>query len=143
MATASTVTIEQGSHTPDEEHIKVFKLIESDLKKDLLHKRHTYPKHEKEYFEAVSHLSDSDLVAFTSTDLEQVRIANSDYGYHMFGMVRIPAMPDTGPAYIMFRAFMHPSKFHSIHTEEKEAPDGGKKFRAIFNKDDSLVFFQT
>lgn len=78
-------------------------------------------------------------------------MANSAYGIHLFGKVRIPAMPDSGPAYIHFRAFVggdedgEPARatLHSIHTEEKEEPDGGRKYRAIFNKDDALEWFDT
>jgi hypothetical protein len=92
-------------------------------------------------------LADHDLTAFSSSDFEQVRVAMSAYGIHMFGKVRIPAMSDTGPAYIHFRAFIaggdEPAKLHSIHTEEKEEPDGGKKYRAIFTKEDPLEWFDT
>jgi hypothetical protein len=54
-------------------------------------------------------------------------------------------MPDTGPAYLHVRVFVSddPPKLHSIHTEEREEPDGGKKFRAIFTKDDPLEWFDT
>lgn len=54
-------------------------------------------------------------------------------------------MPDSGPAYIHFRAFTggpdDQARLHSIHTEEKELPDGGKTFRAIFTKNDPLEWF--
>ena len=65
----------------------------------------------------------------------------------LFGKVRIPALEDSGPAYIQFRAFTEgpdkESKFHSIHTEEKDEADGGKTFRAIFLKKDPLEWFDT
>ena len=46
----------------------------------------TRPEHEPEYFRAVKHVSDSDLTSFASRDLESVRVANSAYGLHLFGM---------------------------------------------------------
>lgn len=94
----------------------------------------------------MQHLSDTDLTSFTSTaDLESVRVAQSAYGVHLFGKIRIPAMPDTGPAYIHVRVFVsdEPAKLHCIHTEERDEPDGGKRFRAIFTRDDELEWFDT
>lgn len=47
----------------------------------------------------------------------------------------------------MFRAFIpdggdsETAKLHCIHFEEIEKPDGDKVFRAIFNKDDELEWF--
>jgi hypothetical protein len=74
-------------------------------------------------------------------------VAVSAYGFHLFGKVRIPAMPDSGPAYILFRAFDagkdEDATLHSIHTEEKEHPDGDKTYRAIFNEDDPVEWFDT
>jgi hypothetical protein len=60
----------------------------------------------------------------------------------VFGKVLIPA---TKIKYIMFRAFVagDVSKFHSIHTEEKENPDGSKSYNAIFSEDDPLEWFET
>jgi hypothetical protein len=56
-------------------------------------------------------------------------------------------MPESGPAYIHFRAFIgggdEPAKLHSIHTEEKDDAGGGKTYRAIFTKDDPLEWFDT
>ncbi|KAI1489377.1 hypothetical protein F5X96DRAFT_641178 [Biscogniauxia mediterranea] len=149
MATADTVELGEA-HPPKEESLKVFREIEHDLKKTLLHLKHTYAKHEPEYFAAVQHLSDADLTSFGPADLELVRVAVSAYGIHLFGKVRIPAMPDSGPAYIHFRAYTsgdnddaEPAKLHSIHTEEREQPDGGRTYRAIFTKDDPLEWFDT
>ncbi|KAK3945238.1 hypothetical protein QBC46DRAFT_371647 [Diplogelasinospora grovesii] len=146
MATAETVDL-GPPHEPKEESIKAFKAIEHELKKELVHTRHQLDKHEPEYFAAVAHLSDAELASFTADDLQQVRVAVSAYGLHLFGKVRIPAMPDSGPAYIHFRAFTggpdDEVKLHSIHTEEKENPDGGHTFRAIFTKDDPLEWFDT
>ncbi|KAH9998072.1 hypothetical protein F4779DRAFT_167957 [Xylariaceae sp. FL0662B] len=152
MASADTVDL-GPPHAPKEESLKVFNEIESELKKTLLHQKHTYLKHEPEYFAAVQHLSDADLTAFTSADLESVRVGTSAYGIHLFGKVRIPAMPETGPAYVHFRAFVggggdedgEPAKasLHSIHTEEREEADGDRKYRAIFTKDDPLEWFDT
>ncbi|KAI0828380.1 hypothetical protein F5Y06DRAFT_224083 [Hypoxylon sp. FL0890] len=150
MATADTVEL-GPPHAPKEESLKVFSEIEHELKKTLLHMKHTYLKHEPEYFAPVQSLSDAELTSFTSSDLEQVRVGASAYGLHLFGKQRIPAMPDSGPAYIHFRAFVggdghqEPgvAKLHSIHTEDKEEPDGGRKYRAIFTKDDPLEWFDT
>ncbi|KAI0484743.1 hypothetical protein GGR56DRAFT_615220 [Xylariaceae sp. FL0804] len=146
MATAETVDL-SPPHAPKEESLKAFGQFEAELKKNLLHLKHTYLKHEPEYFAAVQDLSDADLTAFSASDLNVVRTAMSAYGLHLFGKVRIPAMPDSGPAYVHFRAFVaggdDPPKLHSIHTEEREEPDGGKTFRAIFTKDDPLEWFDT
>jgi hypothetical protein len=61
--------------------------------------------------------------------------------------VRLPAMPDSGPAYIHIRMYSpgagEEAKLHCIHTEEQELPGGDKKFRAIFTKDDPLEWFDT
>ncbi|KAK4161946.1 hypothetical protein QBC43DRAFT_322530 [Cladorrhinum sp. PSN259] len=146
MATAETVEL-GPSHEPKEESFKVFNQIEHELKKTLVHIRHEYNKHEPEYFAAVEHLSDPQLAGFTSDDLEQVRVGVSAYGFHVFGKIRIPALPDEGPAYIHFRAFTGgpdvEAKLHSIHTEDKEEGDGGHTFRAIFTKSDPLEWFDT
>ncbi|KAI1386926.1 uncharacterized protein F4822DRAFT_411582 [Hypoxylon trugodes] len=150
MATAETVEL-GPPHAPKEESLKVFSEIEHELKKTLLHMKHTYLKHEPEYFAAVQSLSDAELTSFSSSDLEEVRVGISAYGLHLFGKVRLPAMPDSGPAYIHFRAFVggdghnEPgvATLHSIHTEDVEEPDGGRKYRAIFTKEDPLEWFDT
>ncbi|KAK3394859.1 hypothetical protein B0H63DRAFT_517941 [Podospora didyma] len=145
-ATEETVNL-GPPHAPKEESIKVFNDIKHELKKSLVHIRHEHNKHEPEYFAAVDHLSDSDLAGFDADDFDEVRVASSAYGIHLFGRVRIPALPEDGPAYIHFRAFTsgpeHDAKLHSIHTEEKDEPDGGKTFRAIFTKNDALEWFDT
>ncbi|KAK0618616.1 hypothetical protein B0T17DRAFT_619187 [Bombardia bombarda] len=148
MATATAETVELGPpHEPKEESIKLFNKIQHELKKELVHIRHEHNKHEPEYFAAVDRLDDSQLAGFSADDLQQVRVATSAYGIHVFGKVRIPAMPDSGPAYIHFRAFTggpdDEPRLHSIHTEEKEEQDGDHTFRAIFTKDDALEWFDT
>ena len=90
-------------------------------------------------------LSDADLTSFSSADLELVRVAQSAYGIHLFGKVRLPAMPDGGPAYLHVRIFVSDelAKLHCIHTEEREEPDGEKRYRAVFTKADELEWFDT
>jgi hypothetical protein len=104
-------------------------------------------EHEPEYFATVEHLSDSQLAGFSVDDFKEVRVAGSAYGIHLFGKVRIPALPEDGPAYIHFRAFTsgpgEEVKLHSIHTEEKEEQGGGRTFRAIFTAHDPLEWFDT
>ncbi|KAI1197934.1 hypothetical protein F5X97DRAFT_164930 [Nemania serpens] len=141
MATVDTVDL-GPPHTPKEESLKAFADVEQELKKQLLHLKHTYLKHEPEYFAAVQHLSDSDLTSFGSADFESVRVAQSAYGIHLLGNVRIPAAPDS---YLHVRIFVsdEPAKLHCIHTEERDESDGGKRFRAIFTKDDALEWFDT
>jgi len=143
---ATKDTVDLGSpHVPKEESIKAFREIEHELKRELVHMRHDHDKHERGYFEAVSHLKDHDLAGFTEADFKQVRVAVSAYGIILFGKLRIPALPDSGPAYIHFRAFSEgpeqEARFHSIHTEEREEQDGRKTFRAIFTKDHVLDWF--
>ncbi|KAK4180436.1 hypothetical protein QBC36DRAFT_320280 [Triangularia setosa] len=117
MATAETVEL-GDPHEPKEESLRVFEQIQHELKKTLVHIRHEHNKHEPEYFAAAEHLSDAELAGFTLNDLHQVRVAISAYGIHIFGKVRIPALPDDGPAYIHFRAFTggpdDEAKLHSI-----------------------------
>ncbi|KAF9767916.1 hypothetical protein IL306_014856 [Fusarium sp. DS 682] len=146
MATADTVDL-GPVHPPKEDSITAFKQILPELKKAVVHLRHDYNKHEPEYF-AAANLSDQDLVGFGVEDFEAVRVATSAYGIHLFGKLRIPAMADpSGPAYIHFRVFIAGGdelpKLHSIHTEEREDPSGGKTYRAIFNKNDELEWFDT
>ena len=112
-----------------------------------MHLRRDHDKHEPEYFAAARDLSDHDLAGFTEADFLEVRVGPSAYGIHLFGKVRIPALPENGPAYLHFRAFTDGpgmgSKLHSIHTEEKEGEGGDKTYRAIFTKQDPLKWFQT
>ncbi|KAF6813895.1 hypothetical protein CPLU01_14535 [Colletotrichum plurivorum] len=141
MATANTVDL-GPPHAPKEESIKVFREIEHDIKKELLRAR----QHEREYFQAVEHLDDDQLASFGPNNLVAVRVAVSAYGIHIFGKIRIPTLPESGPAYIHVRAFDtpgEPGKLHSIHTEEKEHSNGDKTYRAIFTDDDPLEWFDT
>lgn len=145
MATAETVDL-SAPHAPKDESIKSFKELEHTLKKELVHLRHEHDKHEKEYFQAVAHLSDHDLTGFSLENFEEVRVGMSAYGYHLFGRLRIPALPEDGPCYIFFRCFDtgkdEEAKFHSFHTEETEdTENGGKKYRAVFTKNDPLEWF--
>ncbi|RDL42132.1 Uncharacterized protein BP5553_02111 [Venustampulla echinocandica] len=122
MATAETVEIGLA-HPPMEDSLKAF-------------------KHEPEYFQAVSNLSDHQLTNFSPSDLKEVRLATSAYGKHLFGKV---LLPDSQNAYFMFRAFIpgdaDTARLHCIHLEEIEKPDGDKVFKAIFGKDDKLEWF--
>ncbi|OHW95514.1 hypothetical protein CSPAE12_05682 [Colletotrichum incanum] len=107
---------------------------------------HHSPEHEPEYFQAVAHLDDHKLAAFGPDNFVAVRVAVSAYGIHLFGKIRIPALDDSGPAYIHFRAFVpggEPPRLHSIHTEGQEHSNGDKTYRAIFTKDDALEWFDT
>ncbi|KAI5462985.1 hypothetical protein BGZ63DRAFT_422391 [Mariannaea sp. PMI_226] len=148
MATADTVDL-GPAHLPKEESIKAFSHILTDLKKQLVHLRHEYNKHEPQYFAAVAKLSNEELTHFSVENVESVRVAPSAYGTHLFAKLRIPALSadDDGPAYVHFRVFIaggdEPPKLHSIHTEEKEHADGDKTYRAIFTKDDELEWFDT
>ena len=81
-------------------------------------------------------------------DFDQVRVGVSAYGIHLFGRVRIAELPETGAAYVHFRLFAtgateEPAKLHSIHTEERQTPDGDTRYRAIFTSDDQLEWFDT
>ncbi|KAK0666218.1 hypothetical protein QBC41DRAFT_326172 [Cercophora samala] len=121
MATAETVQL-GPPHEPKEESLKVFEQIAHELKKTLVHIRHEHNKHEPEYFAATEHLSDAELAGFTLDDFQLVRVAVSAYGIHIFGKVRIPSLPDDGPAYIHFRAFTggpdDEAKLHCIRKSE-------------------------
>ncbi|KAM0339814.1 hypothetical protein ACHAPU_010767 [Fusarium lateritium] len=147
MATAETVDLGLV-HPPKEDSIVAFEHVLPEIKKTLIHLRHDYNKHEPEYFAAAGDLSDQDLAAFSADDFEAVRVATSAYGIHLFGKVRIPALSETSSsAYIHFRIFIaggdEPPKLHSIHTEERDDPSGGKTYRAIFTKNDELEWFDT
>ncbi|CAG9939828.1 unnamed protein product [Clonostachys rosea f. rosea IK726] len=144
MATAETVDL-GPPHPPKEDSIVAFTHTLPEIKHELIRLRREYTKHEPEYFAAVEHLEDEDLRKFDVSNLTVVRVATSAYGIHLFGKIRIPALPDSGPAYIHVRLFIseEPAKLHSIHTEEKEEADGDKKYRAIFTENDELEWFDT
>ena len=96
-------------------------------------------EHEPEYFASVEHLSDAQLAGFGADDLQQVRVAVSAYGLHIFGKVRIPSLPDDGPAFIHFRAFTGgPDDMATLHSIRKYRlllpPPGGYAdgLRAMF-----------
>ncbi len=92
-------------------------------------------------------LSDNELAGFTEHDFVLVRVAPSSYGIHLFGKLRIPALPDSGPAYIHFRAFTdgpdRGAKLHSIHTEEKGEDGSPKTFKTFFTKGDAIGWFDS
>ncbi|KAI1111004.1 hypothetical protein F5Y14DRAFT_454418 [Nemania sp. NC0429] len=141
---ATVDTVDLGPpHAPKEESLKAFEEVEHELKKQLLHLKHTYLKHEPEYFAAVQHLSDSDLTSFGAADFESVRVAQSAYGIHLLGKVRIPAAAPDGYLHVRIFVSDEPAKLHCIHTEEREEPGGDKRFRAIFTRDDALEWFDT
>ncbi|KAF4630101.1 hypothetical protein G7Y89_g8037 [Cudoniella acicularis] len=151
MATAETVSM-GPVHTPKEESIKAFNEIEVELKKNIQHLRHETAKHEPQYFYRVKNLTDHQLTNFSADDLKEVRIATSAYGMHLFGKVLLPesdpshSFPENPhDAYFLFRAFIpggaESAKLHCIHMEEKELPNGDKVFKAIFNQDEPLEWF--
>jgi len=151
MATAETVNL-GPAHPPKAESIEVFNKIHVDLKKALQHKRHEATKHEPQYFQGVSNLSDQQLTNFSSDDLKEVRVATTAYGKHIFGKVLIPdsdpmhSFPEKpSDAYFMFRAFVpgdaDTASLHSIRMDEEERPDGDKVFKAIFHQNDPIVWF--
>ncbi|ORY12840.1 hypothetical protein BCR34DRAFT_481975 [Clohesyomyces aquaticus] len=152
MATAETIQLSEP-HAPKEASIQAFESILDSLKHELVKVRHEHDKHESEYFRAVSSLSNSDLAAFTTSDLETVRVGTSAYGLHLFGKVKIPKADN---AYIHVRIFIaaedgtdgssveeRVAKLHSIHTEEIVNEDGDHVYRAIFGKNDELEWFDT
>lgn len=123
-------------------------------------------EHEKEYFQAVvslvhlrsqsqhsqahriiqAHLSDDELAGFSADDFDLVRVGASAYGMHIFGRVKIPALPADGPCYVFFRLCDkgkdEEATFHSFHTEQSpDEANGGFKYRAIFTKDDPIEWF--
>ncbi|KIW01262.1 uncharacterized protein PV09_07301 [Verruconis gallopava] len=155
MATAETCEL-SPSHPPKPSAIATFKQLLPEIKKQLIHLRHTHDAHEPEYFRAVSMLSDHELADFSADDLVAVRAGNVAYGLIVFGKVRIPAkarIPGAQGQYFFVRWFVGGGdedgdgtvekevKFHSIYTEEKDDPNGGKTFRAIMGEDDELFFF--
>jgi len=151
MATAATVDL-GPAHPPKAESVEAFNKIEVDLKKMIQHQRHETTKHEPQYFQAVSNLSDQQLTNFSSDDLKEVRIATSAYGKHLLGKVLIPdsdpmhSFPEkASDAYFMFRAFIpgdaDTAKLHSIRLDEEERTDGDKVFKAIFHQNDPIKWF--
>lgn len=101
----------------------------------------------------MKHVSDTDLISFTGRDLESVRVAISAYGLHLFGKIRLPSADN---AYIHVRIFGSPKEgtdgstadereysLHSIHTEEIIKDDGDRVYRAIFERNDELEWFDT
>ncbi|CAN9315378.1 unnamed protein product [Alternaria alternata] len=152
MATEETVDL-SPAHAPQPASVDAFKSVLDTVKQELIKLRRDHDKHEPEYFRAVKHLSDTDLVSFTAEDLESVRAAVTAYGLHLFGQVKLPAL-DNG--YIHIRIFgaakdgtdgssldEREYSLHSIHTEEVIKEDGDRVYRAIFGKDDALEWFET
>ncbi|OAL52425.1 hypothetical protein IQ07DRAFT_585614 [Pyrenochaeta sp. DS3sAY3a] len=152
MATQDTVQLSEA-HAPQQASIDAFNSILESVKEELVKLRRDHDKHEPEYFRAVQDISDADLIAFTASDLESVRVAVSAYGLHLFAKVKIPASDN---AYIHIRVFGSAKdgtdgssldereyKLHSIHTEEVVKDDGDHVYRAIFAKDDALEWFDT
>jgi hypothetical protein len=155
---ADAVTCELSpSHAPKEAAKRSFKQLLPEIKKQLVHLRHSHDKHEPEYFSAVSSLSDEELTGFGVEDLVSVRAGSVAYGVIIFGKVRIPASEGS---YFFVRWFGggHDNdgdgkieadqgeieyKFHSIYTEEKVKgdADGTTSYRAIMKEDDELFFF--
>ncbi|PSN61076.1 hypothetical protein BS50DRAFT_578871 [Corynespora cassiicola Philippines] len=151
MATEETVQLGEP-HAPHQGSIDALDSILDLLKEELIKLRRDHDKHEPEYFRAVRSLSDGDLTSFSASDIDSVRVANSAYGLHIFAKVRIPAVDN---AYIHVRVFGSAKegtdgssldereyKLHSIHTEEIIKEDD-RVYRAIFNKDDALEWFDT
>ncbi|KAH8808380.1 hypothetical protein F5884DRAFT_792005 [Xylogone sp. PMI_703] len=143
MATAETVDL-SPPHPPREESITTFIELMPEIKKALVHLRHSTTKHDPSYFAAVGNLSNSQLTNFSEDNLLEVRTANTAYGMHLFGKVLIPDS-HLHSAYFMFRAFIsgEAPKLHSIRMDEIEEPDGGKSFKAIFSAQDPLEWFDT
>ncbi|KAF3006852.1 hypothetical protein E8E13_010786 [Curvularia kusanoi] len=152
MATEDTVQLSE-EHAPHQASIDAFDSILESLKEELVKLRRDHDRHEPEYFRAVKHVSDSDLTSFTSRDLESVRVANSAYGLHLFGKLRLPAVED---GYIHVRVFGSAKdgtdgssadereySLHSIHTEEVIKEDGDRVYRAVFGRKDELEWFDT
>jgi hypothetical protein len=93
------------------------------------------------------------VTSFTADDLESVRVAVTAYGLHLFGKVKLPALEN---GYIHIRIFGSAKEgtdgssldereysLHSIHTEEVVKEDGDRVYRAVFGKEDELVWFET
>jgi hypothetical protein len=169
MATEDTVDL-SAPHAPQQASLEAFSSILDTVKTELIKLRRdhdsktshipsppsplTIPtEHEPEYFAAVSHLSDTDLASFTADDLESVRVAVTAYGLHLFGKVKLPALEN---GYIHIRIFGSAKEgtdgssldereysLHSIHTEEVVKEDGDRVYRAVFGKEDELVWFET
>ncbi|KAL1598973.1 hypothetical protein SLS60_008118 [Paraconiothyrium brasiliense] len=152
MATEETVQLNE-LHAPQQASIDAFNTILPSLKEELIKLRRDHDKHEPEYFRVAKDLSDNELVSFSSSDLQAVRVAVSAYGLHLFGKVKIPTLDD---GYIQVRIFGSAKdgtdgssadereyKLHSIHTEEAVKGDGDRVYRAIFKKDDELEWFDT
>jgi hypothetical protein len=154
MATAETCPL-TPTHAPKQPAIKSFTQILPEVKRQLVHLRHTHDKHEPSYFEAVKDLSDQELASFDASDLVAVRAGKVAYGVIIFGKLAIPAAKGK---YVFVRWFAGGNdedgdgkveaaegeveyKFHSIYTEEKKAEDGDISFRAIMGEDDELFFF--
>jgi hypothetical protein len=150
MATAETCDL-SATHPPKPASINTFKTLLPEIKRQLLHLRHTHDVHEPEYFRSVSTLSDDQLADFSEDDLVAVRAGTVAYGLIVFGKVRIPAkakVPGALGQYFFVRWFVGGGdedgdgevekevKFHSIYTEEKDDGEGGKSFRAIMSEDD-------
>lgn len=148
MADDSTIKLLEA-HPPKPASLELYAEVEHDLKKALLHSRHDSKKHGLSYWEAAAHLSDADFVGFSESDLVLVRPGTVAYGTILLGKVKIPALGEVKNSYIHFRAYEkqpntdQPARFHSLHTEKRDEPDGGSTYNALFSKDEELKFFNT
>ncbi|KAI5839948.1 hypothetical protein DFP73DRAFT_483082 [Morchella snyderi] len=143
MASAETCPL-NAPHPPQEGSVQAFQALLPTIKSSLITLRHKHSKHSPDYFAAVEGVSDADLTAFGAEDLVCVRVGTSAYGIHIFGKVQLPK---TQGGYIHIRMFVGGGegektyKLHCIYTEEKEAEDGRKSFRAIMGEGDELEWF--
>lgn len=168
MATEDTVQL-SDAHAPHQASVEAFESVLETVRQELVKLRRdhdstcffntvvphvlTFVGHEPEYFRAVKHVPDSELISFTARDLESVRVAISAYGLHLFGKIRLPTIDDS---YIHIRIFGSPKdgtdgssadereySLHSLHTEEVIKEDGDRVYRAIFGRNDELQWFDT
>jgi hypothetical protein len=156
MATAETCPL-SPSHPPKPASLRAFTTVLPTIKHELTHLRHTHNRHEPSYFAPVRHFSDAELTSFSPSDLVAVRVGKVAYGIIEFGKVRIPGLKvrredgREGQGYVFVRWFVGGEdedrdgevesdeveyKFHSFYTEEREAEEGKRVYRAIMGEED-------
>ncbi|EJD52384.1 hypothetical protein AURDEDRAFT_111112 [Auricularia subglabra TFB-10046 SS5] len=146
MATSETLYFNEP-HPPQDNAIEAFKVVEAQIKKEILRSRRDWDKHEPRMWAAAKDLTDEQLVDFdVSKDLVLVRSSPVSYGTIILGKIRIPALAD---GHVHVRIHDPPNRgtedctFHSIFTDEGPVDENDRHthWNAIMSAETPLEFF--
>ncbi|OCH95166.1 hypothetical protein OBBRIDRAFT_816789 [Obba rivulosa] len=150
MASADEINL-NDPHMPRPNAIEAFKVVEHEIKSEILKSRHHWNLHEPKMWSRAAGISDAELIKFdVATDLVLCRSAPTSYGTIILGKIRLPAINDEeGEGFIHVRIHDPPNrgvedvKFHSLFTDEgnRNADGHPTTWRAIQTADTPLEFF--